>query len=85
MKQETKKKKKANVHHTTSELYNELLRKYYDKCCYLSHAKRKNLNRKYKPKKLFIIGYDYSMWTKHEEESTDKEKPTDRKESIDKE
>ena len=48
-------------------------------------CKKKKLESKYKPKKLFIIGYDYSVSTKHEEESTDKEKPTDRKESIDKE
>ena len=83
LKQE-REKKKTNAHDTASLLYNELLEIYYDEYYYLSHTKRKKMNRKYKPKKLFIKGYDYSMWSKHEEESTDKES-TDEEESTDKE
>ena len=44
-----------NVQDTTSELYNELLEIYYDEYYYLSHAKRKKMNHKFKPKK----GYDH--------------------------
>ena len=33
---------------------------------------------------MFIKRYDYSMWSKHEEESTDKEESTDEEESDDK-
>ena len=36
--------------------------------------KKKKVNRKYKPKKLFINGSDYSVWSKNEEDSTDEEK-----------
>ena len=43
-------KNKTNVHHTPSESYNELPEIYFDKCCYLSHAKGKkwipNINLK---------------------------------------
>ena len=53
LKQETE-KKKTNVHDTASELYNELLKTYYDEYFYLSHAKSKKLDRKYKPKKYLL-------------------------------
>ena len=48
------------------------------------------MNCKYKPKKLFLEGYDYRVWPKNEEELTDKkesidkEEYADKKESIDK-
>ena len=35
---------------------------------------KKKVNRKYKPKKLFINGSDYNVWSKNEEDSTDEEK-----------
>ena len=69
--------KKTNVHDKASELYNELLEIYYEEHCYLSHAKRKKMNCKYKPKKFFIKGYDYSMWSKHEDISSVKEESLD--------
>ena len=31
------------------------------------------MNRKYKPKKLFFIRYDYNMWSQHEEVCSDKD------------
>ena len=30
-------------------------------------CKKKNINHKYKPKKLFSEGYDYSVWSKNED------------------
>ena len=45
--------------------------------------KEKKMNHKYEPEKLFIKGYDYSVWSKNEEESTDKEECTDKEESVD--
>ena len=38
---------------------------------------------KYDPEKLFLEGYDYSMWSENKNESTDKEELTDKEESID--
>ena len=52
-KQESEKKNKTNVHHTLSESFNELLEIYFDECCYLSHAKGKKMDPKYKPKKIY--------------------------------
>ena len=82
IKQETE-KKETNVYDTALELYNELLERYFDEYCYLSHAKRTKINGKCKPKNLFIKGYDYSEWSKNEEESTDKEESIDKEESVD--
>ena len=39
--------------------------------------REKKKNHKYKSKKLFIKGYDYSIWSKHDKESTDKEESVD--------
>ena len=47
------------MHHTVSELCNELLGTYFDEYYYLSDAERKKMKRKIKPKKLFIEGYNY--------------------------
>ena len=60
--------------------YQKRIDEYY----YLSHARRKKMDRKYKPKKLFIKEYDQSVWPKNKEESTDKEESTNKKESNDK-
>ena len=65
------------MHDKASELYNELLETYHGKYYHLWHAKRKKMNPKYKSKKLFIKGYDYSIWSKHDKESTDKEESVD--------
>ena len=35
------------------------------------------MNCKYKPKKLFVKGYDYSMWSKHEDILNVKEESLD--------
>ena len=78
LKQE-REKKQIKVHDTSSELYNELLETYYDEYHYLSHAERKKMDRKYKTE------YDYSVWSKNEEESTDERELTDEEKSTDKE
>ena len=39
--------------------------------------KEKKMDRKYKPKKLDLKGFDYTVRLKAEEESTDKEKSVD--------
>ena len=43
----------------------------------LSDVKKKNLDDKYDPKKLFLEGCDYRVWSETKEESTDKEELTD--------
>ena len=60
-----------------SELYNDFLGIYYHKCYELSIDKRKKIVSKYDPKDLFLDGYDYSLWSESEEESTDKEESED--------
>ena len=40
--------------------------------------KKRKLSDKYNPKKLFVEGYDYSVWSKNNKESTDKEASTDK-------
>ena len=47
------------------------------------HMQNEKTNHKYKPKKLLIKGYDYSVWPKNEEESTDKEEVANKKDSLD--
>ena len=60
------------MHNTASELYNKLLGIYFDE----SDAERKKkLNSKYKPQKLFIKGCNYNDWYKNVE-------PPDKEESI---
>ena len=81
MKEKTK-NKKTNVHDTASKLYDELLETYFDEYCYLSDPERKKVDCKYKPKKLFLKGYDDSVWSQSKEESTYKEELTDKKESV---
>ena len=60
----------------SSELCNELLGTYFDKY-YLSDAERKNMNSKFKTKKLFIEGYNYNDWYENVE-SPDKEESSDK-------
>ena len=60
----------------SSELCNELLGTYFDKY-YLSDAERKNMNDKFKTKKLFIEGYNYNDWYENVE-SPDKEESSDK-------
>ena len=38
----------------------------------ISDAKKRKLGDKYDPEKLFLEGYDYSLWSENKEESTDK-------------
>ena len=49
------------------------------------HMQNEKKNHKYKPKKLFLKGYDYTVWPKNEEESTDKEELANEEKSTDKE
>ena len=70
------------MHDTALELYNELLETYFDEYHYLSHGKRKKMDPKCKPKKLFAKGYDYREWSKNEGETADNEESTDNEESI---
>ena len=55
------------MHDKASELYNELLKIYYDEHCYLSHAKRKkwivNINLKSCLLKDMIIACGQNMKT----------------------
>ena len=48
-----------------------MLETYHDEYYYLSHAKRRNIDRKYKPKELFIKRYDYRVWLINLEETID--------------
>ena len=63
-----------NAYDNASELYSEYLGVYYHQYMALSDAKKRNLDNKYKPKNIFLKGYDYSVWS---EESIDKEELTD--------
>ena len=49
----------------------------------LSDANKRKLGDKYDPEKLFLEGYDYSVWSENKEESTDKEESTGKEESTD--
>ena len=73
---EIAKKKKTNVRDTALELYKKLLGAYFDEYYYLSDTKRKKVNSKYKPKNLFIKGYNYNDWYENVE-------PSDKEESVD--
>ena len=42
-----------NVYDAASELYNQLLKTYFDECNDLSDAKRKNIERKHDPRAYF--------------------------------
>ena len=79
---EISKKKKANVYDTALELYNWIARTYLYEYYYLSDAERKkwitNINQN-----INLKGYDYTAWSKNEEESTDKEELTNKEESVD--
>ena len=50
-----------------------MLGTYFDEYYYLSDAERKKINSKYKPKTLFIEGYNYNDWYENVE-SSDEEK-----------
>ena len=72
----------------SSELCNELLGTYFHEYYYLSDAKRKKMNHKFKPKKLFIERYSYNDWYENvelpdKEKSSDNEELSDKEESVD--
>ena len=52
-----------------SELYNDLIAIYFDKCNDLSVATRKKVNPEYNPDNLRLDRYEYENW--YEEESDD--------------
>ena len=54
LKMQKKTKQKTNVYSTASELYKDLLGIYFDKYYKLSNAKRKKIDSKYDPDKLFF-------------------------------
>ena len=55
---------------------------YFDEYYELSDAKRKKIESKYDPKKLFLKKYNYDNWFENQE-STDNEESTDKKGSLD--
>ena len=56
------------MYDTSSELYNELLRTYFEEYyCYLSVAERKTVDHKYRPKKLYLEAYNCKLWFENEE------------------
>ena len=66
----------------TSKLYNNLQGTYFDEYYHLSDTERKNMDRKYKPKKLSLDVHNYDDWSENEE-FTDKEESTDKEKSVD--
>ena len=67
---------KTHTKKEASELYNELLKSYFDEYTELSDAKRKNIKFKYISNKLFFKAYNYDPWFENEE-LTDKEESVD--------
>ena len=57
-------KEKKNVYDTFSELYNNLLERYFDEYYDLSDAKRIKIGAKYDPANLALDEYDYNEWYK---------------------
>ena len=53
-------------------MYNDFLEIYHHKYFELQNDKRKKTESNYDPEDLFLDGYDYSVWSKNEEELTDK-------------
>ena len=70
------KENKKPVYDKASELYNEYLEIFFNQYMTLSDANKRKLGDKYDPEKLFLEGYDYSVWSENKEESTDKEEST---------
>ena len=70
------------MYNTASELCNDLLGIYFDEYCELPDAKRKTVESKYDPDKLFLKTYNYDAWFENED-SSDKGESTDEKGSID--
>ena len=62
------KDKKATAYDNGSELYNKYLEICFDQCMTLPDPEKRKLGNKYAPKKLFLGGNDYSVWS---EELTD--------------
>ena len=58
---ETKKREKK-LYNKASELYNELLKMYFDEYMNLSYFKILNLDPKYKSKTVFLDNYDYDWY-----------------------
>ena len=65
-------KRKINVYDKASELYNDFPGIYHHKYFELQNDKRKKIESNCDPEDLFLDGYDYSVWSKNEEELTDK-------------
>ena len=70
------------MYNTASKLYNNLLGIYFDEYYGLAEAKRKKLESKYEPDKLFLEAYNYDVWCENQE-SSDREELTDKNESTD--
>ena len=49
------------MHDTAIQLYYELLETYSDEYYNYTGAERKKMDRKYKPKKLYLKGHDYGV------------------------
>ena len=59
------------------------MERYFDEYIELLGNKRKRMDFKFKPTKIFFKGYYYNVWPKNEEESTDREELTDKEEYVD--
>ena len=69
---------------TASELYNDLLRIYFDQYNDLPNAERSKLEPKYDPVNLAFDRYDYDKWFKEELENLSPNQPIeDDEEKID--
>ena len=75
-KKKKQKRKKTNIYNQASELYIDLLAIYCNKNYELSDAKRKTLESKYDPDKLFLETCNSDVWFENEK-SIDKEESAD--------
>ena len=75
-KKKKQKRKKTNIYNQASELYIDLLAIYFDKNYELSDAKRKTLESKYDPDKLFLETCNSDVWFENEK-LIDKEESAD--------
>ena len=73
-----------NVYHAVSELFNEVLRIYFDKYCDFSDARRKKVDTKYIPDNLMSDTYHYkNRFEKEVEKSAYKTLKGNKNESFD--
>ena len=69
------------MYNAASELYNNLLKIYFDEYYELPDAKRNKMERNYNPIDLFLKTYNYDIWFETEETS-DTTRKSDKEESV---